>query len=599
MLRSRLLWKIYTVFAVAILLSAVIVGSLVIKHLKHDTHSDIQNSLQAQAALLAELATPYFGKFSDKRLLQQKVHALGGEIGTRLTVISPDGIVLADSEKNPQAMDNHGSRPEIMESRYHACGVALRLSDTLKTQMMYLARAVYANQELLGYVRSSLPLATINQQLARIRWLVASSIGLITVTALLLGFFLARHFIRPLTRMTEMAEAMAEGNFDGKLKIQRKDEVGRLAQSLNRMAVNSRQRLETINTDRHKLNAILASMTEGVVAVNQDKQIIHINDAAARLLAVDPATCFGRSIWEVSRRQPLCDILASDSTTLQETKTSMKISYGTRNQEIEIHAAPLKDGSGQPVGAMAVLHDVSELRHLETVRRDFVVNASHELKTPITAIRGLVETILDDFDHMSPEQQLLFLQKIRNQSVRLSAIVVDLMALSRFETRDDLMLTIPLDLADIATQAIKSLTPSAEEKELQLDLELAEIPLEFIGDEDAITQAVTNLLDNAIKYTPPHGHVWVRLRTFGNEAIIEVADNGIGIEPKDQQRIFERFYRVDKARSRELGGTGLGLAIVRHIAMVYRGRVEVESVPGRGSTFRLILPLAPENTGQK
>ncbi len=589
MLKSHMLWKIYSLFAVVILLSALVIGGLVGRHTTHNKLSDIQTTLQARSLLLAELAAPHFSEPPDQAF-QQTVQALGKEMNTRLTVINAQGVVLADSNKNPLTMDNHGQRPEILASRLHKFGLAVRFSKTLQTRMMYLARSVHKSGNFLGYVRTSLPLKTVDQRLAEVRKTIILSVGLVALMALLLGFFLARHLIRPLTAMTGMAEAMALGDFNQHLPVRRRDEIGRLGKALNKMAEKSRQRLEIINMDRNKLSAILSCMSEGVIAINKNELIIHLNDAAAKLLGITIDDSLNKAIWEMTRIRELNEILTDTARNMQAIKRSVKIAYGTYDRIIEMHAAPLLDSTGEAVGAMVVLMDVSELRHLETVRRDFVANASHELKTPITAIRAIVETLLDD-KKINPKKRQEFLEKIQNQSLRLSAIVTDLMALSRFELRDENMAEEPVNLSEIARKTLEDLSQSAIEKRISIELSAPERPLVITGNWNSLEQAVSNLLDNAIKYTPEEGRIWLRSFAQGHEAIIEIQDTGIGIEPQDQERIFERFYRVDKARSRELGGTGLGLSIVRHIVMAHGGRIKVKSIPGSGSTFQLIFPL--------
>lgn len=588
--KSRLLWKIYSIFAVIILLAAVIVGSLTGAHIKQKTLNEVQTALSVRAAFLHELALPYLesGKTSP---LQAKIKLLGQKTATRLTVISYDGVVVADSEKDPLLMDNHSRRPEIKEALLYAFGVSTRFSDTLKTEMMYLAQVVRQGQKVLGYARVSLPLTVIDQRISESRKTIIFGIGVVALLTLFFGFLLAQHFIKPLLRMTRMAQAMAAGDFSQRLKLQRKDEIGSLAGNFNIMAEKSEQRIATINLDRGKLNAILAAMGEGVVAIDLKEQVIHINEAAALMLGTETGKSLGRPIWEVTRLQELCQILTDVTLAAAEIKRSMKVSFGIRERIIEMHAVPLKDGPEKIVGSMVVLLDVSELRHLETVRRDFVTNASHELKTPITAIRALVETVIDDFEDMGKDTQLSFLNKINNQSLRLTAITVDLMALSRFELQDDWGVKIPVDLGGVIETVYQNLIPSAEEKSLRVEVSKPQHKIEIESDQESLDQAITNLLDNAIKYTPVGGSIWVRLEEGDGEAVIEVEDTGIGIEPDDKERIFERFYRVDKARSRELGGTGLGLAIVRHIVLAHNGRIEVDSLPGSGSTFRIYLPL--------
>ncbi|MBN2809174.1 MAG: HAMP domain-containing protein [Deltaproteobacteria bacterium] len=588
--KSPLLWKIYSIFVIIILCSAVIVGGLTGALIKRKTLEEVQENLQVRATLLCELAAQQLSP-DNYIQLQQEIRELGQKTATRLTIIDPTGKVLADSENNPAEMDNHSNRPEVKAALLYAYGVSTRFSDTVKTQMMYLAQAVRLHQRLKAYARVSLPLTVIDQRIAESRMIIMLAIAVVALLTLLFAFFLAQHFIRPLLYMTSMAEAMAAGDFSRRLHLKRQDEIGHLAKTFNLMAEKSQQRIATINLDRSKLNAIFAAMSEGVIAVDREEKVIHINVAAASLLGTEPGRSLGKPIWEITRLQELNRILADASRAADEVKRSMKISFGLRERIIEMHAVPLKDSANRVVGAMVVLLDVSELRHLETVRRDFVTNASHELKTPITAIRALVETLIEDFGRMPAEIQLSFLKKINNQSLRLTALIIDLMALSRFELQDDWSVKVPVNLGRTIENSYLSLLPMAEEKNLQIEISRPQTEIEILSDEESLDQAVTNLLDNAIKYTPDGGHIWLRLREANGEAVIEVEDTGIGIEPDDKARIFERFYRVDKARSRELGGTGLGLAIVRHIVLAHKGRIEVDSLPGSGSTFRIYLPM--------
>lgn len=587
LLRSRILWKIYAVFVTIILLAAIIASGVAGIQIEKKTLSEVRQTLEVRTLLLSSLILPHLGEEATS-ILQLKIKRLGRETHTRFTLIGADGLVLADSDKDPASMDNHAQRPEIIDSQHYPFGISTRFSYTLQTDMMYLARPIRDQRKLLGYARASLPLILIQQRIADSRKAIISGIGVVTLFALLFGFILARHFIRPLQEMTHMAEAMAAGDFSQRLKIRRRDEIGRLGQSFNQMAEKSLGRLETINTDRGKLNAILTGMVEGVIAVDQDEKVIHMNQAAAAMLQADSLESLDKPIWEVTRLHDLCNVLSDARKS--EIKKSMNISYGVREQIVEMHAVPLRNGSGETIGAMVVLLDVSELRHLETVRRDFVTNASHELKTPITAIRAMVETMIDDSQKMPEETRLSFLNKISKQSLRLSAIIVDLMALSRFELQPEQIVSSTVDLGQVVKSVVQGQVLAAEEKGLVLEYVESDELLEIVSDEETLSQAITNLLDNAIKYTPQNGYVTVRLYTEDKEVVIEVEDSGIGIEPQDKERIFERFYRVDKARSRELGGTGLGLAIVRHIVMAHQGRIEVESRPGSGSNFRLIFP---------
>ena len=591
MIRSRFLWKLYAGYVLLILLSAVIVGGLVSQWIARNSLEEIRQSLKARAVLLADLAGPTLSG-SHAPEFQKRVRTLGGEIGTRLTVMAANGVVVADSHENPSEMDNHGTRPEILAARSHGLGTATRFSNTLDTRMMYLAVPIQENGRIVGYVRTSLALAAIDERLNHLRAIIALGAGLAAIVALILGFFVARRFVKPLTSMTTVAESMARGEYEQRLPATRTDEIGKLAEALNRMAESSHNRMETITSDRNKLLAIIAGMTEGLVGVDQNERVVHMNGAAERILRASAVESLGKPIWDVTRVGEVCQIFAKTLREKRDLQAELRLPARSSDLIVEMHTSPLLDGQGDIAGAVVVLHDVSRLQRLETVRRDFVANASHELKTPITAIRGLVETLIDDKE-IAPETQERFLTKIRDQSGRLSAIVTDLLTLSRLEAESRGSGYVPLDLREPVRASAQALIPAAEEKGIVLETQLPDVRVEVAGDNEALGQVVTNLLDNALKYTPKGGKVWVRLTSQSGNAVLEVQDTGIGIEPRDRERIFERFYRVDKARSRELGGTGLGLSIVKHIVLAHNGKVSVDSTPGTGSTFRVSLPLAP------
>ncbi|NPA25441.1 MAG: cell wall metabolism sensor histidine kinase WalK [Deltaproteobacteria bacterium] len=594
-LGSRLLWKINLIFAAIVLVSAFLVAAFSAHRIRRSTLAEVEKNLSVQTTLLAQIAGPEIvsGNLAG---LQQSIRRLGRETATRMTIILADGRVAADSEKDPKRMDNHADRPEIRQAALYAHGVSIRFSHTLKTRMMYFARALRREHRLIGYARTSLPLDLIDQRIAASRKTILLGIAVVAFLVLVSAFFMSRWFIRPLVSMTTMAEAMAAGDFSRRVNLKRRDEIGRLAESFNQMAENSRRRIETIAFDREKLDTILSGMSEGVVAVDRKERIIHLNRAAAELLDLDTETCCGRPLWETVRRPELREAIEAAGRSEEGIRKNLTFAHGSRERTIELHAAPLRAADGSNLGCVIVMLDISELRRLETVRRDFVVNASHELKTPITAIRALAETLLDNYSGMAEEERLSFLEKINTQVIRLSAITTDLMALSRFEQADGDEFREIVDLGEIVEEAGRTLKAAAENKKIHLATQVDDEEIMGIaGDSEALLQAITNLLDNAVKYTPAGGRIELELGYQRKEAVITVRDTGIGIKPEDCERIFERFYRVDKARSRELGGTGLGLSIVRHIVINHNGRIEVESRPGAGSSFRIYLHLPPDD----
>ena len=587
MLRSRILWKLFSGYVVLIFLSTILVGVLVSRQVEEETRVEIEQSLDVRATLLRAVALE---SFSSGTKIQKRIRTLGLNTNTRFTIIKPDGLVLADSEEDPATMDNHANRPEILAARSHGHGITTRFSNTVDKKMMYYALPIRKENLLLGYVRASLPLSVIEDRLSHVRNIILFSMAMSILVALILGFIVARGFAKPLTAMTAIAESMSGGNYNQRVSIERKDEIGSLAKALNKMAWSSHERLETIALDNNKLLAILSGMVEGVVAVDKSEIIIHLNEAAARILGISPKEDVNRRIWEATHSQELCQVFSVALNEETEIRRKLKIVTNSTDQIVEVHASPFRDAGGELVGAVAILYDVSELERLETIRRDFVANVSHELKTPITAIRGLVETLIDD-EEISPDNHYKFLTKTMNQTLRLSTIVSDLLALSRLESVGLDLIRVSLDLREVVTASMQVLLPVSESKNILIESQIPEEPVEVLGDREALFQSVNNLLDNAIKYNSEKGVVTLHLHIEGKDAVINVQDTGIGIEPLEQHRIFERFYRVDKARSRQLGGTGLGLSIVKHTALAHGGQLSVESIPGTGSTFQISIPL--------
>ncbi|NNF06793.1 MAG: PAS domain-containing protein, partial [Candidatus Eisenbacteria bacterium] len=380
-----------------------------------------------------------------------------------------------------------------------------------------------------------------------------------------------------------------------RIRIHSQDEFGDLAQSFNGMAENLQQRIEEMNRNSDKLLAILSGMVEGVIAVDKEERIIHMNDAAGRMLSSDKTGALQRPFWEVTRSveisQTVTDTIGGGTSVFRE----VTIPLPTGELVLELYGSPLRASDGSQAGAVLVLHDVTKLRQLQLVRRDFVANASHELKTPIAVIRGMVETLLDDED-VPVETQRRFLGRIKAQSLRLSSLIGDLLALSRLEAESESQHDQLTDLGAVIRGTHAAFQTPAETKGLTFLHKLPGEPVLIPGDPTDLRQILDNLVDNAIKYTADQGSVTITLNADHQFAKVEVSDTGVGIEPKHLDRIFERFYRVDTARSRELGGTGLGLAIVKHTCQLLGGHVEVVSSPGVGTTFKMTLPLAPSST---
>ncbi len=601
MLRSRFLWKLYGGYAIAILVAAGTVGALLASQVERETIAETDRRLVGDAVRLRELITESIDRADPPDALQRRVVNHAEVLGTRWTAIAADGVVLADSEEDPAHMDDHGTRPEVLSARDAGRGASTRFSQTLGMRMRYLALPVHDGERLIAYARAALPLASIQERQARIRRSVVTGALAATLVALALAFLIARRTTRPIRAMTSVAEAMAAGDYDRLVDApDHRDELGALARAFNTMSRRLGDQLETITVDHARLRAVLASMVEGVVAVDPRERIVHVNQVAADLLQIDSAAALDRPIWEVSRIREVSEVLYEAMEHRQPAHREMRLP-GRSDRIIELRAVPLRESAnGQrdavPRGAVLVLEDVTQLRRLETVRQDFVGNVSHELKTPVAAIRGLVETMLDD-PEMPADTRRDFLSKVRDQTHRLSTLVTDLLSLSRLDAEQGRLRVEPVDLRRIIDAAARDLQPAIDGHQVTIEIERPEETLPVLGDSEALQEAVSNLLDNAIKYSPAGEIVRVVLRRDGKYADLAVIDRGPGIPHQHQERIFERFYRVDRARSRALGGTGLGLAIVKHIAQDLGGTVAVESEPGAGSTFRIRLPLHGEEGG--
>ena len=593
MFRSRFLWKLYAGYALLIILTTGIVGGLVGLQIARRTLSETDRRLESEAVLLRHIASGRLGTDRESEL-QGMVLTLGTEIGTRLTIIRADGVVVADSAQLPELMDNHGSRPEVLAADEAGIGTASRYSRTLDKRMRYLALPLEGlGDRTIGWVRTSLPLTLIDNRLTELRGVVLLGAAVATVAALGLGFLLARRFTRPVLSMATAAESIAAGDYEKQVQVSSKDELGTLAKAFNVMSRHLRTSTMTLNADRRKLAAILSSMVEGVVAADRDERVVHMNEASGRMLGVDPERALSQPIWETIRVREVTEVISEALRREKVVHRVVRLS-GSPDRILDLHASPLQSGGGVLAGAVLVLDDITQLRRLENVRRDFLGNVSHELKTPVTAIRALVETVLDD-PEMVAETRHSFLGKVRNQAERLSSLVSDLLSLSRLESEAEALDVEPIDLREPIEASIASLQTASAAKGICITAELPGESVIVNGDPEALQQAVTNLVDNAIKYSQGRA-VQVRLLSDGGEALLEVEDDGVGIDPRQQERVFERFYRVDKARSRELGGTGLGLAIVKHITLAHDGRVSLNSTPGRGSAFQIRLPLVRELT---
>lgn len=593
MLRSRrLLWQIYLPFLLVTVASLLAVAWYTTTTLRLFYREQTQEDLFIRARMVLDQVRSSLIEHGEASI-QGVVEPLGESSAARITVILPDGTVIGDSAENPLRMSNHADRPEVREALEGHVGQSDRYSATVRMDMLYFALPLEIDGKIVGVVRTAMPLTRISQGMSYIYARVSITGVVVALVAAFMSLVISRRITHPLEEMKRGAERFARGEFGKQLPVADSEEIGALAEAMNQMAVQLEDRISTIDRQRNELEAVFSSMVEGVLAVDQEERIIGINQAAARLFKIDDLDAMGKKIREVIPNQDMTQVVASALSSQKPVEADV-ILKGPPPRYLQAHGTVLRDSRGVTIGVLVVLEDITRMRNLEDIRRDFVANVSHELRTPITSIKGFVETLLDGAMH-DPEDTRHFLDIIAKQSDRLNAIITDLLSLSRIE-RDEEQEAILLEetnLRDILDLALQTCSSSASAKFISIELDCPS-PIPVRANPQLIEQAVVNLVDNAVKYSDPHKPISVQVQTTESYVVIHVRDSGAGIEAEHLPRLFERFYRVDKARSRRLGGTGLGLAIVKHIAQAHRGWVHVQSKVGEGSRFSIYLPLRQE-----
>jgi two-component system phosphate regulon sensor histidine kinase PhoR len=545
--------------------------------------------LLARARLLENQMSQFLGP-----LETSVVDAICKEIGvssvTRITVILPSGVVIGDSNENPTIMDNHASRPEVITARKGGVGKSIRFSMTLQKRMMYVAIPLKDKNKIVAVIRAALPVTAIDQELKTIQIKIMLGGLFIALLAAVISLFVSRRIIRPIENLKLGADFFARGDLSHRMSGTGLIEIDSLVETLNQMARQLEDRINTIVRQKNELTAVLSSMTEGVIAVDMDERIISINKAASRIFENLPENLLNRSIQEAIRIPDLQKFINKALSSKENIEEDITL-YQGGERILYVHNTPLEEADGRQSGILVVLNDVTHLRKLENMRKDFAANVSHEIKTPLTAIKGFVETLRTG-DGVDPKETDRFLAIIEKHVNRLAAIIEDLMKLSKIEKQDEKS-EIHLEESSIKKtilSAIQICREKADAKHITIDLLCPEDMSAWI-DSRLMVQALVNLLDNAINYSREKSRIEISASFEGKELTVSVQDHGIGISKMHLSRLFERFYRVDKARSRNLGGTGLGLAIVKHIAHAHDGHVSVKSTPGTGSTFSLHLPM--------
>ncbi|MEA3339754.1 MAG: ATP-binding protein [Chloroflexota bacterium] len=576
-------WRIAVPYVILILLA---MASLVIylSDLLRDAHlADLEAKLAAEARLIKDVLASSFAWDEPGGDLDPVARHYADLLDARVTFIGADGVVLGESHDDRTQMDNHLYRPEVQQALATGQGSSIRYSRTVRYEMMYVAVPVTLEGRVRGIARVALPLREIEANVARLRWAVLSAALLTALGAALLAVLIAERTARPVRELTQVVQRMTEGDLSARLLPLTRDEVGTLTRAFNQMSDRLRGTVNKLVEERGRLVAVLDNMANGVVITNGDGRVRLINPAAIRLLGVVEETALGRPLAQVARDYRIIDLWQQCCERNEEQFELVEMSR--QGPFLQTIATPLRDAG--PRACLVILQDLTQIRRLETVRRDFISNISHELRTPLASLKALADTLRDGALEDPPAARR-FLDRIDVEVDALTQIVRELLELSRIESGQVPLHLEPTPVADVVLPPVERLRPQAERADLNLIVSLPPDLPPILADAERLQQAITNLVHNGIKFTPPEGQVTISAVASGDKVTISVRDTGVGVPADDLPRIFERFYKADRARSG--GGTGLGLAIAKHIIQAHDGRLWAESVEGRGSTFYVALP---------
>ncbi|MCK5391931.1 MAG: HAMP domain-containing protein [Deltaproteobacteria bacterium] len=584
-------WKQFISSFLIIVLVLFLFTFLVIGELNKYDKSLTKERLLTAANLSTQVLKPSLENPSIEGV-QSTVSSLGEKTGIRITVIDKNGVVLGDSKKNPWEMENHLERPEIKQALNNEIGESTRYSSTLQKEMFYVAVPHQdENGKTKTIIRTALPLSIIQQALIPLESKVIYMGILLTILALFLSLAVSRTMTKSLAGIINISDELAKGNLDVQIPVSdSKGEIPKITRALNHMAQKLNEVFKQLSHEKNQLEAVLSAMSEGVMVVSEKGKIVLTNNTLKEMLNLtdDP---FQKPYWEVFRNREVIKLIEG---VLEDWKPDKKEIFYLYPEE-RYYLANVIPLNSPEKEVIVVMFDITEFKRLENIKADFIANVSHELRTPLTAIKGYTET-LEEEAFESPQDQKHFLSIINRHADRLINIVSDLLVLSEVEGRDALSKEKEnsdfeeVNIDEIIKSSLEALKTKATEKGLEVSFQTTQSAHIISANRFLLEQMFINLIDNAVKYTPEHGKIGIEISSRNKVIIVEIHDTGIGIPKESLPRIFERFYRVDKTRSRKMGGTGLGLSIVKHIVIIHGGKIEVQSEEGKGSRFIITLP---------
>jgi two-component system, OmpR family, phosphate regulon sensor histidine kinase PhoR len=587
-MKGRLFLKIFGTYLVIAALAIGIVGILAGNQIRGKLEAQVENELMSYARLV---------DLYPMKEIQNRVDEIARVAKARVTVIDRNGNVIGETDPGAAAVGSHFERPEIQEARVRGKGTATRYSESLREEMKYVALPIQKGSEIAGYIRLSRPLDDVRKTVEEFTGILVRSFIIVLVSSMLVAFLFSRKLTAPIRDMEQFTERLRKGEQPGTLLIRSSDEIGMLARNINYMVAELQKRIMALQEEKAKVEAAFSSAIDGVLILSREGRIETVNQGMETLLDERYADMAGKTPLEAFRNLDLQKAL--DQFRTAGTSLSREIELGEeRPLVLDVSITPVRGYAEGEEKTMLVFHDVTRLKQLERMRVDFVANVTHEIKTPLTAILGFVETLQEGAieDRATAKK---FLLTIAKHAERLNRLVEDLLTISNLELGEMRLNFESVALSGIAENVLHIYQVKAREKRVDLVSNIPEdLPL-IRADRDRLSQILINILDNAVKFTPEGGTVTVSAAPASDqEVLVRIADTGIGVPRDEVSRLGERFYRVDKGRSRELGGTGLGLSIVKHLISVHKGRMEIESQLGRGTTVSLYFPVYRENTAR-
>ena len=578
--RWRLTWSYGLIIVVFFSLAGILVGEVV-------SNSLVKNlglRLQYEAQLISDLIPEGYDWQKPTEAMEEIARRAGKDTRVRITVVGKNGTVLADSRTKAEKLPNHGGRPEIAAALRGETSQIVRYSTTVKTDMMYVAVPIEKKNEVVGVVRLSLPLEEVKGLVADIWRIVAIITALGALLAFLVSVRVAKKMAEPLSEMTETAIALTQGDLKRRIRVETQDEIGELAKALNQMASRLDRQIEELTQTKTRLEIVLTNTVNGVVLLDKDKKVVYVNPEAKRMLKLDSHSFDLKSYLEVLPVYALAEAVQLACEKGEAVKREVVL-FDKGERAVEANVIPIMSGGN---GVLVILNDITELKRLEKVRRDFVANVSHELKTPVSAISGWAETLMweNKENHAVYEGARI----IHEEAGRLAKMVETLLDLSRLESQDPGLVKSEVQIKTLIHNTVERFLPQAQQRGISVKLSFPEEETLVWADRERITQVMSNLLDNAIKHSPENGTITIKVTKEQGKVMVEVIDEGVGMAEEEAGRVFERFYRVDKARTRKEGGAGLGLAIVKHIIEAHGGEIGVRTSLGKGSNFYFTLP---------